>query len=213
MIETSLFLTSIWPEFRLALRKRRRRLYRRRNAAAISAYKRQYRALHKAAISHKDRLYRQRNAAHIRQQKRQYKQRNAAHVSAHMKQYRRAHRAQINARKKYRLQNDPNFRLVHSLRRRVRNALCGFSKSAPTLALLGCSVDECREHLEAQFAEGMSWSNRSEWHIDHIRPVASFDLADPAQQRACFHYSNLQPLWAIDNLRKGARWDASGQNT
>lgn len=201
-----ILLTLVWPQFLCALRKRRRRLWRRRNAAAISQYKREYRALHKHDISAKDRLYRQRNREHIKQQRREYKRRNAAQIAAKMQQYRKSHRPQINARKRYRLKTDTKFRLAHSLRRRISNAMSGFSKSAPTLKLLGCSLDALRAHLEQQFVDGMSWENRSEWHIDHIRPVASFDLQDPAQQRACFHYSNMQPLWARDNLQKGARW-------
>lgn len=62
-------------------------------------------------------------------------------------------------------------------------------------------------HLEAQFAPGMTWENRGEWHVDHIRPLASFDLTDPEQLRTASHYTNLQPLWASDNLAKGARLD------
>jgi len=73
------------------------------------------------------------------------------------------------------------------------------------LDLLGCTVEELRAHLEKQFKRGMSWSNYGRWHIDHIRPCASFDLTDPEQQRICFHYSNLQPLWAEENMRKGAK--------
>ena len=206
-------MAQLWPEYQQALAKRRRRLYRRRNAAAISAYKRQYRALNKSKIALKDRAYRQRNAAHIREQKRQYKRRNAARISAHDRQYRKANRALINAQKRRRMQTDPTFRLAHSLRRRLSNALCGYSKSASTMQLLGCSLDALRQHLESQFAAGMTWENRRLWHIDHIRPVASFNLRDPAQQRACFHFSNLQPLWAADNLSKGARWDPTPQNT
>jgi hypothetical protein len=55
----------------------------------------------------------------------------------------------------------------------------------------------------------MTWENhgRYGWHIDHIRPCASFDLADPEQQRKCFHYTNLQPLWASENMRKGDKWE------
>jgi hypothetical protein len=60
-------------------------------------------------------------------------------------------------------------------------------------------------HLESQFLPGMSWANRRLWHIDHQRPCASFNLTNPAQQHACFHFSNLRPLWAADNLAKGAR--------
>ena len=63
------------------------------------------------------------------------------------------------------------------------------------------------KHIEKQFKPGMSWAKMSEIHIDHIKPCVSFDLTDPEQQRKCFHFSNLQPLWAIDNLKKGARLD------
>lgn len=81
------------------------------------------------------------------------------------------------------------------------------NRAAKTMELIGCSVNQLKEHIEAQWDEGMSWENWSlaGWHIDHIRPCASFDLTDPEQQRQCFHYSNLQPLWAADNIRKGAK--------
>jgi hypothetical protein len=74
------------------------------------------------------------------------------------------------------------------------------------LALLGCSLDEWKTHLEAQFKPGMTWENwaRDGWHIDHIVPLASFDLEDPEQAAVAFHYSNTQPLWASENLSKGA---------
>lgn len=73
-----------------------------------------------------------------------------------------------------------------------------------TIGFIGCSSAHLRQHLEAQFLPGMSWDNRPDWHIDHIRPLSSFDLSDPEQFKAASHYTNLQPLWAIDNLRKGA---------
>jgi hypothetical protein len=96
-----------------------------------------------------------------------------------------------------------------NLRNRITIAMMryGATKSNSTEALVGCSVSALRRQLQAQFSEGMNWENygRSGWHIDHIRPCASFDLSDPAQQRICFHYTNLQPLWAADNIRKGAK--------
>jgi len=72
------------------------------------------------------------------------------------------------------------------------------------IKLLGCSREDLIKHIESQFVEGMSWDNWSVngWHIDHIRPVSSFDLSDPLQVEKCFHYTNLQPLWAKDNLSK-----------
>lgn len=105
--------------------------------------------------------------------------------------------------------NDINYKLSHSLRCRIRSAIKRGYKSAKTFELLGCSVEEVKRHLESQFKDGMSWDNHGEWHIDHIVPCASFDLTDPEQQRQCFHYSNLQPLWATENIQKGAKLDHS----
>jgi len=72
---------------------------------------------------------------------------------------------------------------------------------------LGCNDETFKEYIQSKFTEGMSWENRGfrTWHIDHIIPINSFDLTDPEQQRKCFHYTNLQPLWWLDNLRKGDR--------
>lgn len=88
-------------------------------------------------------------------------------------------------------------------------------KENSALSFLGCSKEELIQHLESQFSEGMTWENWSlnGWHIDHIRPISSFDLSDPAQVKECFHYSNLQPLWAIDNLKKSDSWESDPQDT
>jgi hypothetical protein len=90
---------------------------------------------------------------------------------------------------------------------RIWHALKGIGKHISTMELLGCTIEELRAHLEAQFQDGMSWDNRGYygWHIDHIRPCASFDLTVPEQQKECFNYRNLQPLWARDNMSKRAR--------
>jgi hypothetical protein len=100
-------------------------------------------------------------------------------------------------------------RIINSCRRRMKSALSGVSKSDSTKRLLGCTGVYLREYLKSQFTDGMSWENYGlyGWHIDHIRPCASFDLTNPVQQRKCFHYTNLQPLWAIDNLQKADKWD------
>ena len=79
------------------------------------------------------------------------------------------------------------------------------TKSSKTSELLGCTVEDLRLFLEAEFTEGMTWENYGKWHIDHIRPCASFNLENPEEQKKCFHWTNLQPLWAQDNIRKGAK--------
>ena len=103
--------------------------------------------------------------------------------------------------------SDPNFRLSASARCRVRGAILRGSKSASTKELIGCTVSELRTHLEQKFRSGMTWENYGPvWHVDHIRPCASFDLTDSVQQRECFHFSNLQPLFKSENLQKGAKY-------
>lgn len=102
-----------------------------------------------------------------------------------------------------RYNSDPIFRLVKLCRNRVRLALKGYNKPERTFSLIGCTPDFLKAHLSKQFLEGMSWDNFGEWHIDHIKPCSLFDLTVLEQRQKCFHYSNLQPLWALDNLKKG----------
>ena len=104
----------------------------------------------------------------------------------------------------YRKQIDPAYKIKCTLRTRINAALNGLNKSASTLDLLGCTIEEFRSHLESKFTEGMNWANHGKfgWHIDHIIPCASFDLSDPKQQKQCFHYTNLQPLWWLVNIKK-----------
>ena len=69
----------------------------------------------------------------------------------------------------------------------------------------GCSASTLAAHLESKFQDGMSWDNYGEWHVDHILPMASFNLLDPIERAKANHYTNLQPLWAEENFKKGSR--------
>lgn len=113
-------------------------------------------------------------------------------------------RAVINERSKERRKTDLSYKIVHLLRNRVREVVKKGCKSSKTLDLLGCSLEELKQHFENRFQSGMSWENlgRNGWHIDHIVPCAYFDLTDPIQQKICFNFRNLQPLWAKDNIVK-----------
>src|SRR6478672_7858741 len=108
-----------------------------------------------------------------------------------------------NHRRKY--ASDLEYKLRHVLKRTLLDAIRAlkFSKSRSALCLCGCSLPELGAHLESQFKRGMTWKNHGTlWHIDHIIPVSKFDLTKPEEQRRCFHYLNLQPLWKSDNLKK-----------
>jgi len=103
---------------------------------------------------------------------------------------------------------DAEFKLVCSLRSRLGSAIKrqNSNKNNNTIELLGCSISFLKGFLEAKFKEGMTWENHGEWHIDHIKPCASFNLLDEEEQKKCFHYTNLQPLWASENLSKGCKY-------
>ena len=106
-----------------------------------------------------------------------------------------------------RMRDDPNFAFRRALGRHNRRLYEGGIKLESFDEILGCTIREAREHFEQKFEPGMSWQNHGEWHIDHIRPLASFDLTDPEERMKAGHYTNLQPLWAKDNLSKGCKYD------
>ncbi|MCK1577849.1 hypothetical protein [Bradyrhizobium sp. 174] len=110
-----------------------------------------------------------------------------------------------------RIQNDLSFRVGFHLSATIRNAIKrgGSVKSRRMAELVGCSVGEFMSHIERQWLENMDWANWGRgsacWHLDHRQPISSFDLTSLEQQRRCFHYTNYQPLWEAENIRKGAR--------
>lgn len=131
----------------------------------------------------------------------------AAMARAYARDYGAKHRAKISEQQNARRQN-PRKKIEHALRERVRAAVSGrTSKAARTMELVGCTIDQFLGYLEIQFQDGMSWANYGQWHIDHKKPCAAFDLTDPAQQKQCFNYSNQQPLWAQENLSKSSKFE------
>lgn len=116
-------------------------------------------------------------------------------------------REYANRWRRNRLKTCLDFRLRAYARDRLRDALAGTKKPDTTFNLIGCSLQEMKAHISSLWTPGMTWENYGYrgWHIDHIIPCASFDFTDPDQIRKCFHFSNLQPLWALDNIRKGAK--------
>lgn len=112
----------------------------------------------------------------------------------------------MNTYQKERRTNDPNFKISSNLRSRLSTALRRHHKRGSAVRDLGCSIDELWEHLAIKFEVGMTKENYGEWHLDHIRPLTSFDLTDKEQFLIAVHYTNLQPLWAADNKQKGAKY-------
>lgn len=180
--------------------------YRKRNAEKIRAYNA---ANRERGIERSKRYYEATKTVQLEKQRVRY-EKDKKRFLARAAKWKAANRDEVRrkqmAYKRNRLLNDLVFRFVENARKRISNALKGVgAKSARTMDLLGCTGAEAVIHLEKQFRDGMSWANRKEWHVDHIRPLTSFDLTKPEQQRIAFHYSNLQPLWAKENRSKAAR--------
>jgi hypothetical protein len=145
--------------------------------------------------------YRKENKEEINRKIREWYYKNTKKVKKRIKMYNKVYR------------NTLHFKIKDNMRRRIRTALKkdNGKKTQRTMKLVGCTVEELKQHIEKQFKPGMSWKKRHLFHIDHIIPCASFDLTKLSQQKKCFHYTNLQPLWAIDNIKKGAKLNYESQ--
>jgi hypothetical protein len=119
---------------------------------------------------------------------RKWRQKNRQHMIEYYRNYRR----------------NPQALMASRLRSRIGVALrnCGVKKAKKSFKLIGCDGDFLVSYIQARFKTGMSWNNRGLWEIDHKIPCARFDLTKESEQKACFHYSNLQPLWKIENRQK-----------
>ena len=104
---------------------------------------------------------------------------------------------------------NPSNRIKANLRKRLSTLLrlSLVKKTEQTMDLLGCSIDEFKDYLEIKFQEGMTFGNYGEWHLDHIKPCYYFDLTNINQRKECFRYTNFQPLWRLDNLRKNKKME------
>ena len=152
--------------------------------------------------------YYNKNKHKIKKRIKDWKLKNSDKIRQQSKRYREEHVEESKIYHRKRMESDPKYRITRSLRNRLYLAFkCqGVRKTEHTLDLIGCSIDFLKKHIESQFLQGMSWDNygRKGWSIDHIKPCASFSLINPEEQKACFHYTNLRPLWEIDNWKKNS---------
>lgn len=144
--------------------------------------------------------YEKENAEKIAERKRKYYLKNKERINKRQRKY-----------EKYKYYSDPVFRLSRKIRGRLREFVrkLEIPKVQRTHQYLGCDYKFFRDHIESRFIDGMNWERllRGEIHIDHIRPISSFNLLDENELKQAFHYTNCQPLWARDNLKKSDRWN------
>ncbi len=175
--------------------------------ARIQAHHRQSRQKYPEKTRAANRAYRAQNRAKLRAKDQAYRMTNP-HIRKVWEERNRERLRENQKRRFARLRKEsPAYRLSHSLRTRLGQALRRNIKHGSAVRDLGCSLDEFRAYIASRFKSGMTWENwgRRGWHLDHRQALASFDLSDPEQFRQAVHYTNYQPLWASENCSKGAR--------
>ena len=195
----------------------RKSAYYQQNKEQIAQYNRQYNEENKEHIKACKSAHYQKNRDLILEKTKiyqgQHKERDKARKSAdyqknrdlireRQKIYQEQHKEQLTQYRKHRRKSDPVFYLSRKIQKSILRAFNnkGYTKRSRTHEILGCSFIEFKEHLEKQFVNGLSWENRSEWHIDHVIPISSAKTEEEVIRLN--HYTNLQPLWAVDNLKK-----------
>lgn len=168
-------------------------------------------AANKAKYAERSKAWEEKNKDRARTYRARKYRENKSTMDAKSRAYAANNRQKLNAAKgawkAKKKAKCPEFKLIVNMRERIRFAMlraCSF-RSERTKQLLGCSPEFLRGYIEAKFEIGMTWENYGKWHVDHIIPCAGFDLRNPEAQKECFHYSNLQPLWAEENLSKNDR--------
>jgi hypothetical protein len=186
-------------------------------------YRQKYYEDHKEIESKRNKRWASNNKMKLKETNERYRKNNKERLTKYaadwwqnnrlsMTEKRRAYRVRnskkISELHKKRYNSDIGYRLRSILRTRLNEALKNNQKTGSAVKDLGCSIDELRKYIESRWQPGMSWDNWSKdgWHIDHITPLSAFDLCDPLELKKACHYTNLQPLWAEDNLRKNGRY-------
>lgn len=139
-----------------------------------------------------------------------YREKYKDRIVENKRKYQKSGRATEMAKKwQAKQMNNIDFRTKKRLRGRIYVALKRGVKSQGTMELLGCDIEQFKNHFQSLFTEGMTWDKymAGEIVIDHKKPCALFDLTKPGDQKICFHYTNLQPLWELDNLKKGTKYE------
>ncbi len=182
--------------------------YRDLNKETIKKLKKEWYEENKEKVSLYQQNYYKENTEYIRDRINAYCENNKEKVAEGHRQWRINNKVKVNEyHKQYmadKLNNDIQFKIKQSLRHRVYSALNNqnIKKELRTFELVNCTYKQFNKYLESLFLNSMSWDNYGQWHIDHIIPCDSFDLTNEQEQKKCFHYTNLMPLWVKDNLEK-----------
>lgn len=175
-----------------------------RNPEAVRAERRASYHRHRESIIAKRKPYFEGRKALKSAYDKAYRAKHGEIINARVRDWHHTNRERMNSYCRKKRIDNPQYAIGNNLRCRMNTALrnVGQKRDRHLEELIGCTVEFLMGYIEAKFKDGMAWDNRCQWHIDHIMPCASFDLTKPDQQAICFHYTNLQPLWARENIVK-----------
>ena len=182
---------------KLLIQKKSKEYYE-KNKSLRQKYKKEYQIKNKLLRQKYQKEYTIKNKLLIQKYQKEYQIKNKLLILKKINEYRKKRKAE-----------DISYRILNNTRARISKALKSNSKSSKTIDLLGCNIVFLKQYLESKFKDGMCWENYGlkGWHIDHIKPCSLFNFKNIEEQKQCFHYTNLQPLSAIDNLIKGKKWE------
>lgn len=179
-----------------------RQIYYRKNRDKMRAEARdRYWANHSYNVSRQKEL-RQKRLPQVREQALRYYRKRRSKSLVAMRKYRKLNRDKINNYTRRKMASDKSFLFSARMRRILHATLRGKYTDAVVEKNFGCGTLDLVDHIAAQFKPGMSWDNHGEWEIDHRIPCRAFDCADPEQRAACWHFTNMRPLWASENREK-----------
>ena len=182
--------------------------YYQKNREDKIIYQKKYHDEHRKERNIKMKTHYDKNKEKIAIQSKIYRKNNQELIALSKKTYNDNNRDKRSIYCRNKKKTDVNYKLRCTLRTGMHRALKNDAKAGSAVRDLGCSVQELKLHLESLFTEGMDWNNWTidGWHIDHIKPLSKFDLTKRKELLKACHYSNLRPLWAIDNLKKGSKY-------
>jgi hypothetical protein len=184
--------------------------YRKKNKVKIKEdtkdYYKKYSLENKEKIKEKNKIYREKNKEHIKEHNKEYREKNKEKISENSKNYYKNNKEVINKKivknNNSRKKIDALYKLRCSISSLISTSIKkqGYTKKSRTHQIIGCSYEEFKKHLERQFTIGMTWENYGKWHLDHIYPVSLAKDEDDLMKLN--HYTNFQPLWALENIKK-----------
>lgn len=185
-----------------------KKIYAKNNKDKIKQKRKVYWQTNKEVISRRNKEYQEKNKEKIRALKKEYYENNKDYFLSKVKEYRQINKKEINAKRNEKIKSSEFLVAKEKIRRTVKDAFNRIKQGKPTktLNILGADYETVKKHLESKFQEGMTWENHGVygWHIDHIKPLALAKTVEEVIELN--HYTNLQPLWALDNIRKSSKF-------